>query len=145
MDLFALEREIVAQVEPCLTRLGFKVEQFPGKTEEFGLPQGKARAFVGFRMQRLQPPSSVFPRQQIVQPQIFQFQIIYQAVELRSHQGILNALPVVQSQLTGFVPSEATPFSLYLIEAGLVEVVQGLWLYSQMFELSVPYNKRVQP
>lgn len=145
MDLYALESEIIVEVEPTLNRLGFRVEPFPGNTEEFGKPVSKARAFVGFRMQRLQPPAALYPRSQVIQDQVLQFQIIYQAVELRSHEGILNALPAVQNCLSGFSPPSCTPYSLYLLESGLVEVVQGLWLYSQMFELPGTYTRRITP
>ncbi len=143
IDLYALERDLVDRATPTLMRLGFRVEQFPGNVEEFGKPTAKARAFVGLRMQRLQPPTSLSPRAQLVQQQYFQFQIIYQALELRSHENTLNALPAVQDCLSGYVPAQCSPHCLYLIESGLVEVVQGLWLYSQMYELPYPYLKRI--
>lgn len=145
LDLFALEQSVVQRLLPALTPLGFRVEQFPGDMGEFSKPVGKGRVFVGFRLQKLNPPSSMVPRTQIIQVQTFNFQVIYQNLDLRSHQTVLNALPLVQERLTGFRPFADEPHGFYLLEAGLIEVIQGSWMYSQMFAIEIPYLQRVNP
>lgn len=142
LDLFLTEKLICEKIEPVLKDLGFRVQQFPGKTEEFFQAVTKARAFVGFRIERMQPPRAISPQTRMIQERVMNFQIIYQQVDLRTHREILNVLPVVRDALTGYRP-DGSPHCLYEIEAGLVEVVQGLWLYSQMFELPIPYMKAV--
>lgn len=142
ISIFALETAVIEHITPVLDALNFRVEQFPASAEEFTRVVQKARVFVGWRSSTLSRPLGVHPIRRIQQDRTLRFQILYQYFDLRNREPIMSAIAAVRDRLSGYSPPGQLPtIQFFEVEAGFGEVSQGIWMYSQIFEINIPYLK----
>jgi hypothetical protein len=141
--LAEIEQAIVNQLLQPLQSDGVRVTGFPDNPNDLGRPVGIGQVLVGFKKESLSPVTSGVLTAPIIQTHTFKFEVSLQLKNLRSHGGAYPLMDKIRSLLTGFKPLGEASKPMYQSEGGFVDLKEGIWYYSMIFDVPATYCKKL--
>jgi hypothetical protein len=139
--LAEIEEAIINRLQ-TLQDDGVRVIGFPDNANELGKPMGVGQVLVGFKKESLSSATGNVLTAPIVQTHTLKFEISLQLKNLRSHSGAYPIMDRIRQLLTGFKPIELLK-PMYQSEGGFIDIKEGIWYYSMIFDLQTYYTKKL--